>query len=93
MPAPGLCTVRRRRKPIWVTEFGWRSDYVGATVQASNIRTAFGAFHTSPHVGMALLFTHVDFFEPYGIWYAGCDINDADCRKPEPYAAFTESVG
>jgi len=80
-------------KPIWVTEFGWRSDYVGETVQASNIRTAFDAFHTSPYVGMALLFTHVDFFEPYGIWYAGCDINDADCRKPEPYAAFTESVG
>jgi hypothetical protein len=79
-------------KPMWITEFGWRSDYVGETIQAWNIRTAFGAFHDSPHVQMALLFTHIDFFEPYGIWYAGCDLNDPGCRKPEPYAAFTESV-
>ena len=27
-----------------------------------------------------------------GIWYAGCNLNDPGCRKPEPYAAFTESV-
>jgi len=80
-------------KPMWITEFGWRSDYVGQTIQAWNIRTAFAAFHDSPYVQMALLFTHVDFFEPYGIWYAGCDLNDPGCRKPEPYAAFTESVG
>ena len=83
-------------KPIWATEFGWRSDYVGESVQAANIRTAFAAFHDSPYVQNALLFTHVDFFEPYGIWYGWCNLADPGaepgCRKPEPYAAFTESV-
>lgn len=80
-------------KPMWITEFGWRSDYVGEGTQAGNIRTAFGVFHGRGDVQMALLFTHIDFFEPYGIWYAGCDLNDPGCRKPGPYAAFTESVG
>lgn len=84
-------------KPIWVTEFGWRSDYVGHTVQAANIRTAFDVFHDSPYVQMALYFTHLDFFEWYGIWYDFCDIGNPSveptCRKPEPYAAFVDSVG
>lgn len=83
-------------KPMWITEFGWRSDYVGEGVQAANIRTAFAVFHGRWDVQMALLFTHVDFFEPYGIWYAGCDLGnpgvEPTCRKPGPYGAFTESV-
>lgn len=79
-------------KPMWITEFGWRSDYVGQSTQAANIRTAFAVFHARSDVQLALLFTHVDFFEPYGIWYAGCDLHDPACRKPEPYAAFAESV-
>jgi hypothetical protein len=84
-------------KPIWATEFGWRSDYVGEQTQAANIRTAFETFHASGQVEQALLFTHVDFVEPYGIWYAGCELGnpgvEPGCRKPGPYAAFAESVG
>ena len=79
-------------KSMWITEFGWRSDYVGEGTQAANIRTAFEVFHARQDVQLALLFTHVDFFEPYGIWYAGCDLDDPGCRKPEPYAAFAEAV-
>ena len=57
-------------KKIWVSECGWRTDYLGgdAEAQARNVATALGLLRADSRVRLGTWFCLVDFGAPYGVY-------------------------
>lgn len=59
-------------KQLWISEYGWQADDVGADGQAARMQTGFDAMKASGHVALAVYFDYQDFpGSTWGVFDAG----------------------
>ena len=64
-------------KQLWVSEYGWQADAVGADGQAARMQAGFGAMSATGNVALAVYFNDRDFpGATYGIF------DDTGARRP-----------
>jgi len=73
-------------KKLWISEFGWRNDYVGSeTAQAQNLETGFGVLLPDSRIQLATWFCLKDFPSGYYGLFRVSGTSDAD-KKPAWYS-------
>lgn len=67
-----IAAVRRTfgdASPIWMTEFGWRSDMVGEALQSQNLTTEMGVLESRADVGRTFVFRATEY-QTWGLFRA-----------------------
>jgi len=68
-------------KKLWISEFGWRTDYVTESEQARNVNVAYNIFKVDSRIAMASWFCIQDFPNGYyGLFREGAFIDSN--KKP-----------